>query len=62
MLWGFTLARVPRPGELEAALAASNIMCLASGEVEDLLKYYFFAEQVGTPAGAPAPRPALARP
>lgn len=57
MLWGFSLARVPSPGELEAALAASNIMCLASGEVENLLKYYFFAEQVGLMHPLPHPYP-----
>lgn len=59
-LWGFSLARVPGPGELEAALASHNVMCLASGELDNLLKYYFFAQQVGArfpPAPRRAPHP-----
>jgi hypothetical protein len=41
----------PAAGELEAALAAANIACMASGSVGGVAKYFFFAQEDG--AGAP---------
>ena len=47
-IWGVN-ARLPLPGdnEIEAALAQQNILCLASGVLGDVHKFYFYAEVRG---------------
>ena len=42
-VWGAPLRAPPASGELEKALAGSGVVCLASGTVGGVSKYYFFA-------------------
>ncbi len=44
-LWGATLKALPAPGELEKALAAGAILCMASGTVGGVSMYYFYAQE-----------------
>jgi hypothetical protein len=42
-LWGSTLKVLPTEQEWEDLLAADSISCMASGQVEDTQKFYFYA-------------------
>jgi hypothetical protein len=47
-MWGATLRAQPAQGELEKALSAQGIVCMASGTVGGVSKYYFFAQEDAT--------------
>jgi uncharacterized membrane protein YgcG len=42
-LWGSTLKSLPTEQEWEDLLAADSILCMASGQVDDTQKFYFYA-------------------
>ena len=44
-LWGSTLKSALASGELEELLKKDHIYCMASGQKEDVSKFYFYAEQ-----------------
>ena len=44
-LWGSTLSRALATSELEELLKKDHIYCMASGQKEDVSKFYFYAEQ-----------------
>ena len=43
-LWGSTLKSLPTEQEWEDLLAADSIICMASGQVDDTQKFYFYAK------------------
>ena len=43
-VWGETLNKVLSDQELENTLAAVHVVCMASGVIDDMQKYYFYAE------------------
>ena len=45
-IWGATLRGPLSERQLEDALAAVHIVCMASGTIDDVQKFYFYAEQV----------------
>jgi hypothetical protein len=47
-LWGSTLKSLPTEQEWEDLLAADLISCMASGQVEDTQKFYFYATDTFT--------------
>eukprot|EP00753_Platysulcus_tardus_P011852 PLAT3317.31.p1 GENE.PLAT3317.31~~PLAT3317.31.p1 ORF type:complete len:580 (-),score=321.12 PLAT3317.31:23-1762(-) len=49
-MWGATLQKLPEDEELQDALAAVDVHCLASGKVDGLHKLYFFAIEHDKPA------------
>jgi len=51
-VFGMTLVRAPRDGELERALAPHHVACMASGALGGVQKFYFFAQGEGADAGS----------
>lgn len=49
-LWGVALKDIPSESDLERSLARHHCVCLASGNLGDVQKYYFFAQERGTDA------------
>ena len=47
-LWGSTLKSLPTEQEWEDLLAADSILCMASGQVDDTQKFYFYATDQNT--------------
>ena len=43
-LWGSSLARLPNESELENLMLKDKVHCMASGSVEGVQKFYFYAE------------------
>jgi hypothetical protein len=43
-LWGTTLGRLPSESELEDLMLKDKVQCMASGSVEGVQKFYFYAE------------------
>ena len=43
-IWGTTITRGPRDGEMERSLQLHHLACMASGAVNGIHKYYFFAQ------------------
>ena len=46
-LWGTNVVRIPTEQEFEDLLLRSSVHCMASGQVEDTQKFYFYAQEVG---------------
>ena len=46
-LWGTNVHRVPTEQEFEEIMLRSRMHCMASGQVEDTQKFYFYAQEEG---------------
>ena len=45
-LWGSTLKTLPTEQEWEDLMVADSILCMASGQVDDTQKFYFYATDI----------------
>ena len=48
-LWGATLTSMPAEGALEALMSPARIYCMASGDLGDVRKYYFYSRNASGP-------------